>query len=79
MAMDIGPPRPMPTPKLRLTELESLELAPGDVLIVRCPDHLLPNEVEELHGRIGVALPGRAVLILDRNATLSVLKTERVE
>ena len=68
----------MPRKQIRLFEgeLATLQLSPGDILVLMMPRRMHDDELEHVRRVFAEKLPGHPCVILEDGATLGVLKKD---
>lgn len=61
---------------LDVAEVERLALKPGDVLVLKCPQHLTIEEFEEISARFKEMFPDTKCLVLEGGIDVAVLRAE---
>lgn len=61
---------------LDTVEVERLALRPGDILVLKCPQHLTIEEFEEISARFKEMFPDTKCMVLDGGADIAVLRAE---
>jgi hypothetical protein len=56
-------------------DVERVQFKPGDVIIVRCPDHLPVSVMEQMREHVSALFGGAKVVVLTGGTTLGVIGT----